>query len=93
LRLFAGGVGGEAAGGGAPRLVKAAAAGPVSEEPYPGGTTPPVAHTLQRYYASLPQLHTTAPFKDVMLDFDQLNVLIGTPELLALGKTYEGGSA
>ena len=60
---------------------------------FPGGTTRAVAHTLQRYYASLRQHHTTAPFKDEMLDFDQLNVLIGTPELLALGKTYEGGSA
>ena len=57
---------------------------------FPGGTTRAVAHLLQRYYASLHRHHTTAPFKDEMLDFDQLNALIGTPELLALGKTYEG---
>jgi hypothetical protein len=25
-----------------------------------------------------------------MLDFDGLNALIGTPEMLALGKKYEG---
>lgn len=57
---------------------------------FPGGTARAVAHTLRRYYGSLHQHHTTAPFKDEMLDFDQLNALIGTPELLALGKTYEG---
>ncbi|MFC7461292.1 isocitrate lyase/PEP mutase family protein [Hydrogenophaga defluvii] len=57
---------------------------------FPGGTARAVAHTLRRYYGSLHQHRTTAPFKDEMLDFDQLNELIGTPELLALGKTYEG---
>ncbi|MFC7408090.1 isocitrate lyase/PEP mutase family protein [Hydrogenophaga atypica] len=56
---------------------------------FPGGTARAVAHTLRRYYGSLHQHRTTAPFKDEMLDFDQLNELIGTPELLALGKTYE----
>jgi 2-methylisocitrate lyase-like PEP mutase family enzyme len=57
---------------------------------FPGGTARAVAHLLQRYYGSLHAHQTTAPFKDEMLDFDQLNALIGTPELLALGKTYEG---
>ena len=57
---------------------------------FPGGTARAVAHTLRRYYGSLHQHRTTAPFKDDMLDFDQLNELIGTPELLALGKTFEG---
>lgn len=57
---------------------------------FPGGTTRAVAHTLQAYYGSLKQHGTTAPFRDKMLDFDQLNALIGTPELLALGKQYDG---
>ncbi len=57
---------------------------------FPGGTARAVAHTLQRYYGSLHQHQTTAPFQGEMLDFDQLNGVIGTPELLALGKTYEG---
>ena len=56
---------------------------------FPGGTARAVSHTLRRYYGSLHQHRTTAPFKDEMLDFDQLNELIGTPELLALGKHYE----
>ena len=57
---------------------------------FPGGTARAVSHLLRRYYASLHQHQTTAPFKDEMLDFDQLNALIGTPELLELGKRYEG---
>ncbi|MEI7783005.1 MAG: isocitrate lyase/phosphoenolpyruvate mutase family protein, partial [Betaproteobacteria bacterium] len=57
---------------------------------FPGGTARAVSHLLRRYYASLHQHQTTAPFKDEMLDFDQLNGLIGTPELLELGKKYEG---
>ena len=56
---------------------------------FPGGTVRAVAHTLQGYYASLHQHQTTAPWKDSMLDFDGLNQLIGTPELMANGKRYE----
>ena len=56
---------------------------------FPGGTVRAVAHTLQGYYASLHQYQTTAPWKDRMLDFDGLNELIGTPELMASGKQYE----
>ncbi len=56
---------------------------------FPGGTTRALAHALQRYFASLHQHHTTAPMREQMFDFDQLNELIGTPELLALGKRYE----
>lgn len=56
---------------------------------FPGGTARAVAHTLQSYYASLHAHQTTAPFKDHMLDFDGLNALIGTPELMAQGRSYE----
>ena len=57
---------------------------------FPGGTARAVAHTLQRYYQSLKTHQTTAPLRDAMLDFDQLNTLIGTPELLALEEKYSG---
>jgi 2-methylisocitrate lyase-like PEP mutase family enzyme len=57
---------------------------------FPGGTARAVAHTLRRYYDSLQQHRSTAPFREEMLDFDQLNTLIGTPELLARGRGYEG---
>ena len=56
---------------------------------FPGGTARAVGHLLQRYYASLHQHQTTLPFQGEMLDFDQLNEVIGTPELLARGKRYE----
>jgi len=56
---------------------------------FPGGSARAVAHTLQGYYASLHAHGTTAPWRDRMLDFDGLNALIGTPELLALGRRYE----
>jgi 2-methylisocitrate lyase-like PEP mutase family enzyme len=55
---------------------------------FPGGTARAVAFTLKKYYASLHVHQTTAPMQDQMLDFDQLNELIGTPELLALGQRY-----
>ncbi len=56
---------------------------------YPGGTARAAAFALQTYYASLHQNQSTLPMRDAMLDFDQLNALIGTPDLLALGKRYE----
>jgi len=57
---------------------------------FPGGTARAVAHTLQGYYGSLKAHLTTTPWRDQMLNFDELNQLIGTPELLALGKKYDG---
>ncbi len=56
---------------------------------FPGGTARAVAHTLQGYYASLRQHQTTAPWSDRMLDFEGLNEVIGTAQLLATGKGYE----
>ncbi len=56
---------------------------------YPGGTARAAAFALQKYYASLHRHQSSLPMREAMLDFDQLNALIGTPELLALGKRYE----
>jgi 2-methylisocitrate lyase-like PEP mutase family enzyme len=58
---------------------------------FPGGTARAVAHTLAGYYASLKQHGTTAPWRASMFDFDELNRRIGTPELLARGRRYDGG--
>jgi 2-methylisocitrate lyase-like PEP mutase family enzyme len=57
---------------------------------FPGGTARAVVHALQGYYASLHENGSTLPWKDHMLDFDGLNEVIGTPELLAMGKRFEG---
>jgi 2-methylisocitrate lyase-like PEP mutase family enzyme len=59
---------------------------------FPGGTARAVAHTLQRYYSSLRRHETTAPERERMLDFDQLNALIGTPELLREASRYDPGA-
>jgi len=56
---------------------------------FPGGAARAVAHTLAGYYASLQAHGSTAPWREQMLDFDRLNALIGTPELLAQGRRYE----
>jgi 2-methylisocitrate lyase-like PEP mutase family enzyme len=56
---------------------------------FPGGTARAVAHTLHAYYASLKQHQTTLPWQNQMLDFEGLNQVIGTPELLHLGKKYD----
>jgi 2-methylisocitrate lyase-like PEP mutase family enzyme len=56
---------------------------------FPGGTARAVAWALQRYYATLQRDGTTAALRPEMLDFDGLNALIGTPQLLAEGKRYE----
>ena len=59
---------------------------------FPGGTVRAVAHMLARYYASLKHTGSTQAFQGEMLDFDGLNAVIGTPELLARGKHYEQGN-
>lgn len=55
---------------------------------FPGGTVRALAHALQGYFASLAQHGSTAPWRERMLDFDGLNGVIGTPELLERGQRY-----
>ena len=56
---------------------------------FPGGIVRALAHHAAGYYASLASNGTTEPFRNQMLDFDALNRVIGTPEMIALGKRYE----
>jgi 2-methylisocitrate lyase-like PEP mutase family enzyme len=56
---------------------------------FPGGIVRALAHHAAGYYASLAANGTTEPFRNQMLDFDGLNRVIGTPEMIALGKRYE----
>jgi len=58
---------------------------------FPGGIVRAMARTARDYYASLHAHGTTAPFSDRMFDFDGLNALIGTPEMIALGERYQPG--
>ena len=57
---------------------------------FPGGIVRALARTATDYYTSLAANGTTEPFRNQMLDFDGLNKVIGTPEMIALGKRYEG---
>ena len=56
---------------------------------FPGGTARAVGHALAGYFASLHDHGSTAPWRNRMLDFDALNAVIGTPELLERAKRYE----
>jgi 2-methylisocitrate lyase-like PEP mutase family enzyme len=56
---------------------------------FPGGIVRAFGHLASEYYASLAKHGSSEPFRSRMLDFAGLNDLIGTPELLALGKRYE----
>lgn len=55
---------------------------------FPGGTVRALAHGLQAYFKALHQSQSTLSWRGSMLDFDQLNALIGTPELLANASRY-----
>ena len=55
---------------------------------FPGGIVRAFAQLASEYYASLGKHGSSEPFRGRMLDFAGLNDLIGTPELLALGKRY-----
>lgn len=56
---------------------------------FPGGTVRALAHALGAYFASLKAHGTTAPFRDRMLDFDGINDLVGTSEMLDTGRRYD----
>lgn len=58
---------------------------------FPGGTARAVLHTLQAYYASLNKHQTTSPWQEKMCNFEQLNAVIETPQLLAHGQRFEKG--
>jgi 2-methylisocitrate lyase-like PEP mutase family enzyme len=56
---------------------------------FPGGIVRTLAKTAADYYASLAAHGSTQPFRERMYDFAALNDVIGTPQLIALGKRYE----
>ena len=60
---------------------------------FPGGIVRTLAKTAVDYYASLAAHGSTQPFRERMFDFDALNRLIGTPEMLERGRRYEAASA
>ncbi|MEP4421506.1 MAG: carboxyvinyl-carboxyphosphonate phosphorylmutase, partial [Nitratireductor sp.] len=57
---------------------------------FPGGLMRALAVTITEYFQSLHANGSTKPFQDRMLDFKQLNDLLGTPGILEAGKKYDG---
>jgi 2-methylisocitrate lyase-like PEP mutase family enzyme len=55
---------------------------------FPGGIVRVLARTMQEFYARLAVDGTTAGLRDRMLDFEAINALVGTPEMLDAGKRY-----
>jgi 2-methylisocitrate lyase-like PEP mutase family enzyme len=56
---------------------------------FPGGIVRALAHTAERYYASLKATGSNRAFADSMFDFGGLNARIGTPDLLRAGRRYD----
>ena len=56
---------------------------------FPGGAVRAATFQLQEYYAGLLKNGSNSKFSKKMHDFDSLNAVIGTPELLKIGKKYE----
>lgn len=56
---------------------------------FPGAIARALGFAAREFYASLRQHGSTEPMRSRMLDFQGLNRLIGTPEMLELGKRYD----
>ncbi|TMI99626.1 MAG: isocitrate lyase/PEP mutase family protein [Alphaproteobacteria bacterium] len=56
---------------------------------FPGGIVRALGFLAAEYYGSLASNGTTDPFRNRMLGFEEINRVVGTPEMIALGKRYE----
>jgi 2-methylisocitrate lyase-like PEP mutase family enzyme len=56
---------------------------------FPGGIVRALARMAGDYFASLAEHGTTEPFRGQMLDFDGIGRIVGTREMIELGKRYE----
>jgi 2-methylisocitrate lyase-like PEP mutase family enzyme len=59
---------------------------------FPGGLVRAFARMASDYFTSLRQHGSNTPFGERMLDFQGLNDLLGTPEMLAKGSSYDAGN-
>lgn len=57
---------------------------------FPGGIVRALARTAEAYYASLMANGSNRPFAENMFDFGELNQRLGTQDLLAEGRRYDG---
>jgi 2-methylisocitrate lyase-like PEP mutase family enzyme len=56
---------------------------------FPGGIVRALARTARDYYANLQAHGTNVAFQDRMFDFQELNDMLGTAEMLKKGRSYE----
>jgi 2-methylisocitrate lyase-like PEP mutase family enzyme len=59
---------------------------------FPGAIVRVLARAADEFYTSLATKGTSEPFQNRMYDFTTLNEVIGTPEMIALGKQYEANT-
>jgi 2-methylisocitrate lyase-like PEP mutase family enzyme len=57
---------------------------------FPGAIVRALGHMAGEFYASLAAHGSTEPFRNRMLDFAGINALVGTPDMVALGRRYDG---
>ena len=58
---------------------------------FPGGIVRALARSAQDFYGTLAKEGTTESFRPRMFDFEGINRLLGTADILARGKRYESG--
>jgi 2-methylisocitrate lyase-like PEP mutase family enzyme len=56
---------------------------------FPGGMVRAMAQSVRAYLASLKTHGTNQPFRNQMLDFSELNQVLGTENMLATGANYD----
>jgi 2-methylisocitrate lyase-like PEP mutase family enzyme len=56
---------------------------------FPGAIVRAFGHMASQFYGSLAAHGSNEPYRNRMLDFQGINELIGTPEMIALGQRYE----
>jgi 2-methylisocitrate lyase-like PEP mutase family enzyme len=60
---------------------------------FPGAIVRALGFMASEFYASLKAHGSNEPWRNRMLDFDGINRLVGTPDMMALGRRYEGAVA
>jgi 2-methylisocitrate lyase-like PEP mutase family enzyme len=58
---------------------------------FPGALVRVLAHAADQYFASLREHGSTIQYLDNMFDFDKLNDLLGTDNMLEMGEKYKDG--
>jgi len=56
---------------------------------FPGAIVRALGHMATEFYGSLAKHGSNEPYRSRMLDFTGINELVGTPEMIELGKRYE----